>query len=255
MDIFAEPRVVTDTKDCYFYHTMELPGIGKIAGNWDLNRNIRSYLGNVSFKGKRVLDVGCASGVLSFFMEEQGAEVVSFDMDKNVAWDMVPYAKWEHFHHILQERRAIIDKLNNGFWLAHRTLNSKVKAVYGSVYAIPEAIGPVDICVFGSILLHLRDPFLALQNGLKLTREKVIVSDVLRAPATAAQEPCLVFLPDAKTVEPKDTWWDVRPAWVARALGVLGFEKTTTTYHVHKYDGQDYQCYSVVGTRTHGRTA
>ena len=49
-----------------------------------------------------------------------------------------------------------------------------------NVYRIPEQIGPVDVAVYGSIPLHLRDPFLALQSGLKLTREAVIVSELLR---------------------------------------------------------------------------
>jgi hypothetical protein len=30
------------------------------------------------------------------------------------------------------------------------------------VYDMPPAIGPVDVAVYGSILLHLRDPFRAL---------------------------------------------------------------------------------------------
>ena len=36
-----------------------------------------------------------AGGILSFHMEKQGAEVVSFDLDKDGDWDMVPFAKWE----------------------------------------------------------------------------------------------------------------------------------------------------------------
>jgi hypothetical protein len=47
------------------------------------------------------------------------------------------------------------------------------------VYAIPEEIGLVDIAVYGSILLHLRDPFLALQSGLKLVKDTVVTSEPL----------------------------------------------------------------------------
>jgi predicted nicotinamide N-methyase len=35
------------------------------------------YLGNFDFVGKRVLDVGAASGFLTFEMEKRGAEVVA----------------------------------------------------------------------------------------------------------------------------------------------------------------------------------
>ena len=252
MSIYTEPRSVSDLKDCYFYHTMDLPGIGKIEGNWDLRPNLKKYLGGVDFRGRRVMDVGCASGILSFYLEKQGAEVVSFDLDKNRDWDMVPFAKWDQFEHIAADRKSIIDRLNNAYWLAHRLFDSKAKVVYGSVYAIPAAIGPVDIAVYGSILLHLRDPFLALQSGLRLTTDSVIVSEILRGQHKKTTEPFLGFLPNAKTVEPKDTWWDIRPEWAVRAIGVLGFEDVKINYHTQRYEGRDIELYTIVGKRTHG---
>jgi hypothetical protein len=250
-NLYAPSRTVTELRECYFYHTMDLQGVGHVRGNWNL-RNIAAYLGNSSFKGKRALDVGCASGALSFFMEQQGAEVVSFDLDKTGDWDMVPFAKWEHFDHISRERKQIIDRLNNSYWFAHRHIGSRAKVVYGSVYDIPLEIGTVDVTVYGSILLHLRDPFLALQNGLKLTKDTVIVAETLRGQPVPTTEPYLGFLPDARTVEPKDAWWDLRPEWVVRALGVLGFENARVSYHSQDYEGQDTQLYTVVARRTHG---
>jgi SAM-dependent methyltransferase len=255
MSIYAEPRDITDLKECYFYHTMDLPGVGRVKGNWDLRPKLNEYLGSVDFKRKRVLDVGCASGILSFYIEEQGGEVVSFDLDKNEDWDIVPFAKWDQFEQIAADRKAIINRLNNAYWLAHRLLGSKARVAYGSVYAIPAAIGPVDIAVYGAVLLHLRDPFLALQNGLRLTTDSVIISEGLRAPRQMTAEPFLGLLPDAKTVEPKDTWWDIRPEWVVRAIGILGFENVKVNYHTQKYEGRDIPLYTVVGKRTHGNAS
>jgi hypothetical protein len=165
---------------------------------------------------------------------------------------MVPFAKWDQFEHIAAERKSIVNKLNNAYWLAHRLLDAKAKVVYGSVYAIPAAIGPVDIAVYGSLLVHLRDPFLALQSGLRLTRHSVIVSEILRDQRKKTKGPFLEFLPDAKTVEPKDAWWDLRPEWVVRAIGVLGFEDVKINYHTQRYEGRDIKLYTVVGKRTHG---
>lgn len=252
MLIYNKRRYVNDLKECYFYHTMELPGMGTINGDWDLRSNIKNYLGGVDFKGRRVLDVGCASGFLSFYMEHQGAKVVSFDLDKGGDWDMVPFAKWVEFERVSEARKAVIAKLNNAYWLAHRLLDSKAKVAYGSVYAIPDAIGPVDVAVYGSILLHLRDPFLALQNGLKLAKHTVIIAEPLRDRDPKAAEPFLGLLPNAATVEPKDAWWDIRPGWVVRALGVLGFEEVETSYHTQRYNGREEELYTVVGKRTHG---
>lgn len=249
MSIYAHARVATSRNDCDFYHTMDLPEVGLVEGNWDLRPNIDSYLGNVDFTDKRVLDVGCASGALSFHMEKRGAQVVSFDLDSRGDWDMVPFEKWEHLEHSARVRKTHIDRLNNGYWFAHRSYASRARVVYGSVYAIPEAIGAVDIAVFGSILLHLRDPFLALQNGCRLATQTVIVAEPLW-PAVTTSEPILRFLPDAKTLEPKETWWDIRPEWVVRALGVLGFEETREAFHKQTYEGRQVDIYTIVGTRT-----
>src|SRR5438105_7433531 len=89
---FATPQAVTDLDDCLFYHTTDLPRHRTIAGPWDLRPGIASYLGGVSFHGKRILDVGSASGFLSFHMEREGGEVVSYDLSEAHVWDHVPYA-------------------------------------------------------------------------------------------------------------------------------------------------------------------
>src|SRR5262249_514123 len=158
--IFAQPRVVTDVRDCCFYHTMEIPGHGVVEGQWDLRRGVDKYLGNVAFAGKRVLDVGAASGFLTFHMESQGADLIPYDLAPEHSWDVVPFAGIDLMEY-LRERRETIRKLNNGYWFSHRAMASEAHMVHGTVYAIPEAIGTVDIATCG-ILLHLRDPFLAL---------------------------------------------------------------------------------------------
>jgi len=72
-DVYAPPRTVTDLNDCYFYHTVDVPGVGRVTGEWDLRAGVREYLGSVPFAGKRVLEIGPASGFLSFFMEREGS--------------------------------------------------------------------------------------------------------------------------------------------------------------------------------------
>jgi SAM-dependent methyltransferase len=252
--IYATPKVVKDVDECYFYHTVDLPGHGTVQGNWDLRAWITSYLGNVDFNGKRVLDVGAANGFLSFEMERRGAEVISFDLSRDFEWNIVPFAQYDH-RAIAQDRRRIIDRLNNAYWFCHRLFSSECKVVYGSAYEIPEPIGMVDIIVYGAILLHLRDPFLALQSGARLSREAVIVVDQLRGQPVNFKAPYMQFLPDAVTVEPKDVWWDIRPETVERMIGVLGFEKVQTNCHTQLYEGNENPLYTCVGSRTMGNSS
>lgn len=253
--IFAVPREVTDIDECYFYHTIELPGYGKIEGEWDLRKGASDYLGGVEFTDKRVLEIGTASGFLCFYMENQGAEVVAYDLSENESWDIVPFSQYDYNQYALI-RKAQIKKINNAYWLSHRVFNSSAKMVYGTVYEVPEQIGMVDISTFGSVLLHVRDPFLALQQTLRLTKETVIVTDVLsrRHLAVSLLEkftgPCMRFLPNVNTVSPKEGWWTLSPKTIVNFIGVLGFEEVEVKYHMQKYNGKSRKLYTIVGHRT-----
>jgi SAM-dependent methyltransferase len=264
--VYATPRPVADVSDCYFYHTIEVPGYGLVEGEWDLRAGIGDYLGHVEFKGKRVLELGTASGFVCFHMERQGAVVVGYDLSDEQDWDVVPFARYRHAE-FSKQRKEHIRKLNNAFWLCHQAFGSVSRMVYGDVYSVPDAIGPVDISTFCSILLHVRDPFLALQQGLRLTRETVIVTEPTRVLSPRAYVasltkrvpdlsavPSMTFLPDWRRTEPKETWWRLSPKLIQRFIGVLGFERSTVTYHFQKFRrGRRYlrlPQFTVVGHRT-----
>lgn len=266
--LYAEPRIVTDLTDCHFYHTTDVPGYGLIPAEWDLRQGIDAYLGGVDFAGKRVLELGTASGFVCFHMERKGADVVAYDLSDKQAWDVVPFSRFAH-ENFLQERKEHIRRLNNAYWLCHRAFGSNSKVVYGDVYSIPREIGLVDIATCGAILIHVRDPFLALQNALSLCRETVIITDrvnpfripnslrfherILRLKTLA---PSMKFLPDWRSQEPKETWWRLSPEVVQRFIGVLGFEKSEVTYHYQTYNRGKVKVrlrfFTIVGHRTAG---
>jgi hypothetical protein len=261
--VWAEPRNITSISDCYFYHTMDIPNHGTVRGEWDLRGREASYLGNISLQGKRVLEVGTASGHLCFFMERMGAEVVAYDASDEQEWDTVPYAGYDYGKRIAQTKEQI-RRMNNGFWFAHRAYKSRAKATYGTVYEIPDDIGQFDICTFGSILLHLRDPFLALQRGSAHATETVVVTDVaspLTAGKTSASRRLVEFLPNADKCFPTESWWNLSPELVTEFLRILGFVHTRISYHVQLFCGheqipgkQEVRSYTVVGHRK-GATA
>lgn len=174
--VFAPPRLVTRLEDCCFYHTMDVPGYGTVHGNWDLRGYVDSYLGGVDLRGKRVLELGTASGFLCVEMEKRGAEVVAFDLSEDYDGDLVPFPAHRD-RPPEAARRGYVRRLNNGWWLVHRAFRSAARVVYGSVYDVPAGIGPVDVATFGNILLHLRDPYRALASATRLVREAVVVTE------------------------------------------------------------------------------
>lgn len=258
-NIFAKPRVITSLEECVFYHTIELPEYGTQPGMWDLRPNVRKYLGNVNLRGKKVLELGSANGYLTFHMESQGADVIAFELAPDEVSDIIPYARLDTSKRA-GEMQPWLEKIRNAFWLAHRTLNSSSKVVYGNVYDIPDELGMVDVSTFGSILLHLRDPFLALQNALKLTRETVIVTEPISnwfnfarfLPLRQKFGGYMIFLPDSKLCEPPTTWWYLSPTAIRRFISVLGFEESKVIYHFqqHSQTNRKMLYFTVVGTRT-----
>jgi hypothetical protein len=252
--VYAAPRRVTDPGDCYFYHTMDLPGLGTIRGEWDLRGREAEYLGGIDCSGKRVLELGTASGALGFWMERQQAEVVGYDLSPAQDWDLVPFAGSQSDHpREVAARKTHIGRINNAWWFARAALGSSARVAYGDVYHVPAEIGPVDIVTFGSILLHLRDPFLALQNGLRLARETAVVVD-LAPPGVDPEAPIMRFLPDPATGRPNECWWSLSPGVVRQMLGVLGFEVTGVTFHAQKFEhhAEPMVCYTTVARRVRG---
>jgi hypothetical protein len=261
--IYAQPRTVTDPESCFFYHTIDIPGHGTMKGEWDLRPGVDRYLGNVDLAGKRVLEMGTANGYLCFEMERRGADVVAVDLSDEHSWDIVPFAKSDADDDD-SARKAHVRRTNDAYWLGHAAFGSRARVVYTPAYSVPEQIGAVDVATFGSILLHLRDPFHALWNACRLTRETVIVTDLLFArdvfPFTMLdmfQRPAMRFAPNPKTGKPYETWWRLNPRVIKRFLGVLGFESTKVSYHYQLSTRHrmtlPIPMFTVVGRRTSGR--
>lgn len=250
MSIYAAPPQAVSLDQCYFYHSMDLPENAEVTGEWDLRGQVDDYLGHFDFQGCRVLDVGAASGALSFHIEQRGAEVVSFDLSEDHDWDLVPFAGNDNAAR-RADRRRHLRRINNGYWYCHRAYQSSARMVHGVVYDIPQAIGPVDVAVYGSILLHLRDPFLALENGARLATEAMIVADVSpwgRLASRFRKTPR--FMPSHR--KPNgiiDGWYRLPPLLVQEYLAILGFPNATVRWRRFRYGARDIPIYTIIARR------
>lgn len=205
-----------------------------------------AYLGGVDLRGKKVLEVGAANGFLSFHMERCGAAVVPYDLSPDRLGDIMffPGLDREAFE---GEYRSVVTGLNKAWWHAQRALGSSLALRHGTAYEIPENLGPVDVATFGSILLHLRDPYSALAAVARLTRERIIVTDLFNPPfrktswldglireppsdeESVERERGMIFNP-TRNRDPT-AWWSFSPGAIQNLLTAVGFGRTKTSYH------------------------
>jgi tRNA (mo5U34)-methyltransferase len=194
-----------------WYHTLELaPGI-TTPGMFDHRPYVARYGLPDDLSGARALDVGTLDGFWAFELERRGARVTALDVDDPADLDWPP-----HLRPAGVARRADGAQLaqGRGFALAHRALGSSVERVVSSVYdATPDRLGGrFDLVFCGSVLVHLRDPMLALERMAALCGGRLVLADEYSRR--------LDWLPGIAAAEfrgrsPWMTWW--RPAsrtWV-----------------------------------------
>jgi SAM-dependent methyltransferase len=245
--IFAVPLKVEDLADCYFYHTMELPGHGVIEGrDWDLREGVDKYLGKVDFARQRVLEIGPASGFLTFEMEKRGAEVVSVEVTAEHGWDFVPYPA-ERLEEVFGQRRIVMQQLKNSYWFSHVALQSKAKVYYGDVYNLPASLGQFDVAVMGSVLLHCRDPLRIVEQCGKMARTLIVV-DMFHQDLEGAPVCRLAPTPENFLWH---TWWHFSTQFFTQFLAIMDFTTSETLTHQQYHRGKPYTLFTIVARR-HG---
>lgn len=202
----SAPAIGVD--DCYFYHSMDIPGIGPVRGDWDLRGRFDEYTGHVPMAGKTVLDVGAASGFLSMEAEQRGAIVTSFDADGSHQYQFLPNATGTEVFPLA------FKKMRNSYLLAHRAFRSKARAIYGDIYKLSELAPPSDIVLVAQILVHLNNPLEVIRQASLLAKERLIIAEG----SFDANQPLAVFLGT-----PPLSWWHFSNALYRQTLDMLGF--------------------------------
>jgi tRNA (mo5U34)-methyltransferase len=205
-------RVRARLDDIGWYHTQELgPGV-VTPGMFDLRPYVGRYGIPDDLTGKRALDVGTFEGFWAFELERRGADVTAIDVDRIQDLDWPP-----------RLRPDADGRRGEGFDLARAARGSSVRRVGTSVYdATPEALGgQFDLVFCGSVLIHLRDPMLALERMAGLCRGRLILTEEY-----SRRLELLPFLAAAefRGETPWSTWW--RPSsrtWLAM-VRTAGFE-------------------------------
>ncbi len=199
-----------------WYHTIEL-GHGIVTpGFVDHREQLPYYHLPESLAGMRCLDVATFDGFWAFEMERRGAaEVVGVDVADGNDCDLPRLVRLETLKHPEAKPMGL------GFRIAREVLGSKVKHQICSVYDLsPEKVGTFDFVNLGDLLLHLRDPQLALQSIASVCHGTFWMAEVY--------VPALEGYGDRRLSQfspwlPSFTWWLPSSNTLRAMMAVAGF--------------------------------
>lgn len=188
-----------DVEAINWYHTLDL-GDGVVTpGFYDHRPILDHYALPDRLDGLRVLDIAAFDGFWSFEFERRGAaEVVALDIEQARELDLAPHVRAGMTEAELDRR------FGAGFALAHARKCSKVRHVHCNVYDVsPERLGMFDLVHCGDLLLHLRDPALALARIRSVTRGEALISEAIFPDLDRHDAPLMVY--DGGVSE--NIWW------------------------------------------------
>jgi hypothetical protein len=229
-----EAHAAVKPEDCHFYHTLDLGNGEVIPGGWDIRGNENNYMGHVKYDGLRVLECGSASGYLSFWMESQGARVVALDLPPGHAPDLVPLQDID-LNANAASGTVTAEQVRNSWWYAHRKRQSRAAVIYADIYALPPDIGRFDVSTFGSILLHLGNPFKALSEAALVTDKAIVVTDLLPGVIYGDKGSSLIEFNPGNETRNLVNWWNFSPEAIRKMLMVLGFPHVDFHYFENDY--------------------
>jgi O-methyltransferase len=252
--LYEQPWKIDSIDECNFYHSTEIPGHGLVEGQWDLRDSYDEYLGGYDFTGKRVLEIGPATGFLTFRIEKTANQVVAIElpMDRSF-WNAVPYenlglarGRDKGWTEVEKQFHEHIGRIRNGFWFCHERFGSKALVYHGSAEKLPESLGEFDVVLLASVLLHSRSPVAILESCARLVTDTVIITEIYDA--SLGEGPVCSLVPTAGN-NAWDTWWRFTPRFFTQFLEVLGFTEHKVTFHQQLADNTPLNMFTVISSR------
>jgi O-methyltransferase len=203
---------------------------------WDLIGRFDEYVGHQDFADKSVLDVGTATGLLTFEAERRGARVTSFDAQSAGLWYELPipgtkfvedYSSWRI------DADRFLEGIRNSYWLCHEELGSTARCFYGDVYELEG--DRYDVVIVGQVLVHLRDGLSALAAAAGVCGETLIVVEG----NLQGDDPVARLCAGAGT-EITYSWYHYSHGWYREVMKMLGFRDVTITTDLYTCNDSRY---------------
>ena len=189
-----------------WYHSIELPDgnvIQGMIGVEALKQRLAAFPIPEDLRGRRVLDVGAASGWNAFEMERRGAEVVAVDC---VEYD---------------ELRAVAEL--RGSRIDYRLLDVDELD--------PESIGTFDYILFFGVLYHLRHPLLGLEKICALARDCVLIESYVADGSGERSDACTMEFYETDELGGQiDNWCGPTTKCLMAMCRSAGFAQVTLEY-------------------------
>jgi O-methyltransferase len=152
--LFARrPQPILGPVRCY--HTMNIPSRGVIDDFWDLRVGLDGYLGRVDYTGCTVLEIGPASGLITFTMEQRGATVVAVDLPVAGQCDLLP-ASASAVADMRRSEASDRQAIRNAFWTAHEAFDSHARLIETNVDELGPDVTGFDVGIICNVLQHRR---------------------------------------------------------------------------------------------------
>jgi len=226
---YQSPWPVPKKEDCYFYHSMTYPDGEEVSGSWDIRGLFSQYIGEYPIAGKTLLDIGTASGFLSFSAERAGAIVTGMDAATALEFRWLPVDGGDHFERRKQWREDFnlsnLIRIKNSWWYGWHKFQSKSRVVYEPLEALYDWDERFDIVLAGAIVEHLSDPIVYIGGMARVAKKTVIIAFT---EVVDSDEP---FMRPLYGLNPQIPylWWAISRGLYVKLFDNLGFDVTFTT--------------------------
>ena len=169
-DKFKVFNIGAEHRSYNFNATFVLPSGGRSIGDGGPVENRLQYIPDLT--NKSFLDIGSEEGYAVFNAIKKNAKLAKgFNINEVDEYDYFPDYKRPKL--ITPRRREEIDRTQQFLLKEFKFENKNIKFEYNNIYKLGEEQFDFVFC-FG-VLYHLKDPYLALENLFKITKETLVL--------------------------------------------------------------------------------
>jgi tRNA (mo5U34)-methyltransferase len=236
----------------FWYHTIDL-GDGLITpGCYDYRETIQDFNFPSDLRGKKVLDVGSATGFFAFEFERRGADVTSVELPSLRQLDVFPgqtveqsirkiqrmmYPRkpggLEQYKQEFTPEQLYTYLLEGPFRFCAERLGSKVRRAYSTIYDLSlsklDMPDGFDLVFVGDVLVHTLDPFRALAALVPLCKDTLVLAQVM--PELPGNKAAMVYIGGADPEEDELSWWYPTQECFVQLLQKFGFRRVREVGH------------------------